>query len=50
MKPTQCDYCGEYDVKVKSTPYMADAEHKKMMCKKCWRVTQETAEVYIGEF
>ncbi|NME63817.1 hypothetical protein HF846_04275 [Clostridium cadaveris] len=48
----KCDYCGDKNVVVRSTPFMAD--RLASMCEYCWNETQKeyasSNEEYIGDF
>lgn len=43
----KCDYCDEDVVRVRPTPFMADAGAK--MCEGCWDMTRDTYIGSIGE-
>lgn len=46
-KIDKCDYCGDKNVKVRPTPFMADIGAN--MCEYCWNETQKEYESSTGE-
>jgi len=47
-KISKCDYCGDKNIMVRPTPFMADIP--AMMCKICWDLTKEEYADSNGEY
>jgi len=50
LEKQKCDYCSRSNVKVASSPYLADIGMSARMCKNCWEFTRKSHAEEIGEF